>query len=589
MGHPTYIREAGKQAQMSPDDYKAPCLSQALLKGAVNQYPGLLTPKQKELTDANKVLTLQVQADFDKELGDLLTLLQERLAAGCGEAWLADEAYGPSIDRKTIDDKLAANPPSEEQKKEPDYYAKTYASLFDIMEFSADPEEAWARAFAEMVVFSMYGNPGHIHFWKDDASGLFPEYPPVFPILMACQYLSTYAILSRGFKPESVGGGLACSGGTINLPCFDKTPQPAKELGLVKEGDPDADDSKKNPPRPRSELGPALPKDKTKQETAPYFAKTDVLAKKQAGPGSVVTFNPGGPGEGSQNKGAITHVATVLRRHGSQVQFIDTGVLVGNDESKGSGSMAGGEGGTTDHGFVKGTLPASTSCVAVGVLLPPPGDLKEATKAAAAARPLGFARLAIVDVNDAAKPIVRFVSRMVHMQYPVSRYIWSLRGLPVKGLRLLWMIYTPQGDEFTKATIKGLKDTPGAVWKTARPQWEARRAGAGGTEGWEVKHQMSFFPTNIVRGEDTGKAVVARRKVDKADGWVEDFEAPTDAQMAKKPKPEMGQGYKLDVPFTLGSFCTSKDNLDAQYVCKPGAGEKGAIDTTGGADFLKPK
>ena len=217
MGHPTYVREAGKKAQMSPDDYKAPSLSQALLKGAVNQYEGLKTRKLKQLEKANKVLTLQTEADFDKDLADLMTLLEERLVAGCGEAWLADEAYGPNIDRKTIEDKLKADPPTDEQKKAPDYYGKTYAALFDTMEFSADPEEVWARTFAEMVVFSMYGNPGHIHYWKDDASALFGRFPDFHVLLMACQYLSTYAILSRGFPASDVGKGLACSGGSINL------------------------------------------------------------------------------------------------------------------------------------------------------------------------------------------------------------------------------------------------------------------------------------------------------------------------------------------------------------------------------------
>lgn len=589
MGHPTYIREAGKKAQISPADYKAPCLSQALLKGDVNKVESLITPKHAELRKAGKTISLSGTGKaFDDELADLLTVLQERLAAGCGEAWLADEAYGASLDQKAIEAALAKNPPSEDDKKKPEYYQNTYAAIWDLLEFASEPEEVWARTFSEMVLFSMYGNPGHIHYWKDDASSLFSEYPKVYAILMACQYLSTYAILTRGFPASDVGAGMACSGATIKRSCFDTTEQTEEELGLKKAGA-DKDAAKKGDEaakakkgtRPKSELGPPLPKDKTKQESSPYFSKTDIIAKKQAGPGSVLSFNPGGPAEGSQNKGPITHVATILRRHGDQVQFIDTGVLVGTDEGK----MAGGEGGTTDHSFVRGTVPASSSCVAIGVLKPPPGDLLAAAKTASQCRPLAFSRLAIVDVSK-KDPVVRFVSRMCQAQYPVARYIWSLRGLPITGLRVIWSIYVPQGEEFTNATIKGEALSPDAIWKQARPEWEKRKAINGGTEGWVVKHQMSFFPTNYIRGEDTGKAVVARHKVDKSDGWVEDFEAPMDSQMPKQPKPEMGRMYKLDIAQTLGGFSASSANLDKQYICRPG--ETGKLDD-GGAEFLKPK
>lgn len=583
MGHPTYIREAGKKAQLSPGEYKAPSLAQALLKGAVNQYEDLKTPKQKELEAAKKKVSLQVAADFDKDLADLLTVIEERLRAGCGEAWLADEAYGAAIDRKAIEDKLAANPPSEEDKKKQEYWDKTYASIWDLLEFAMEPEEQWARAFSEMVLFAMYGNPGHIHLWKDDARALYTRYPDWYPLMMACQYLSTYAILSRGFPAADVKGGCACSAGTVNLDCFDTTEQSAKELGLVSADNPEADNADKYPPHKKSETSPELAKGKDKQETAPYFATTDILAKKQAGPGSVVSFNPGGPKYGGQDKGATTHIGTILRRNGTQVQFIDTGVLVGNGESGGGG----GEGGTTDHSFCKGTIPAAKHAVGVGVLKPPPGDLVEATKKAAAAKPIGFSRLALVDVRDKGNPVVRFVSRMVHMSYPVSRYIWASRGLPMEGLRVIWMIYAPQGDDFAETLMNNPKNTPKQIWDTARPLWKAKKDAHAGEEGWNDKHQMTFFPTQFVRGEATGKAVIARHKVDKADGWVEDFEAPMDKDMPKKPQSENGQLYKMDVPYTLGAFATKIDYLDQQYICKPG--EKGKLDETGGADFMKPK
>ncbi|APR86235.1 Hypothetical protein A7982_11584 [Minicystis rosea] len=138
---------------------------------------------------------------------------------------------------------------------------------------------------------------------------------------------------------------------------------------------------------------------------------------------------------------------------GSKIQFIDTGVIVGNAEGYA------GEGGTADHAWRTGAISSARSAVGVGVLRDCSGTLSEYAKKTAAAKPLGLTRL-VIATSD--KKRVLFVSKLLHMRWPISKLIWSLRGLPTDGLTVAWLVYVTRAKEWTKAVIKALTGAPAA-------------------------------------------------------------------------------------------------------------------------------
>src|SRR5262249_29385341 len=140
-----------------------------------------------------------------------------------------------------------------------------------------------------------------------------------------------------------------------------------------------------------------------------------------------------------QNLGPFTHIGSVLRVAGNRIQFIDTGVLTGSEPGESSA-----EGGTADHGFRSDAIMAAASCVGAAPLKPPPKDLVDMAQAMKKTLPLGFVRLAVIDIGDTKKPAVRYVTKLLPMTYSLSRYIWALRGLPIKdNLRVLALASTP--------------------------------------------------------------------------------------------------------------------------------------------------
>ena len=264
-----------------------------------------------------------------------------------------------------------------------------------------------------------------------------------------------------------MGSACGCTAGSVEKPVFEplgtrsrKSPVTAGQLS----------------PAEQNEKEPADPtkyrRDKSKfvlHKSMPNFANTQALTSTIAGgvgvtPGSIVVFNPGGSSVSErQDIGGVTHVASVLRVSGQRVQFLDTGPLVGN--TLGTDSY-GGEGGTTDHSFRIGDLISPGDCVGVGVLKAPPG-LEQTTKALAKAHPFGFVRLALVDTSGPDEGTsVRFVSKLLHMRYPVSYYIWSLRGLPTKNLSAFWLIYTVQGTKMSRKVFDLLQKEGETAFET---------------------------------------------------------------------------------------------------------------------------
>lgn len=486
MGHPHYKRDIadGAGSQVSDDGWLAPRLAKALLDAPTATHDYYKTQLEKDVAGGRAKITLR--KDYDADLKALLEHIAARLARGVDEAWISTDGY----DFRAF--KGAVPTPDE---------LGTWA---DIVQFAVDPEEVWARAFTERVVFSMYALLSEYEHERGER-GIYEAVPRAYPICMECQHLSTLCVLSRGIGFDKVStsfaAGLACSSGSAAYPAFKKG---------------------------------------QKFERGTQLTTTKQLVDFGFSPGSIVVFNPGGPNYTAQDKGPTTHVASALRVSGSRVQFIDTGVLSGAGEPSG-------EGGTVDHTFTNGTIMASTDLVAVGVL-GDPGDLGAAAATLAAARPLGFVRLAIVDTSGGdGNALVRFVSKLVHMRYPVARYVWSLRGLPVDGLTVLWFVYLPYGKKLATALIDSDASSPAALM---------------------TGHKGKMHLANVIRGEGNGSASIFRRKKGgSANGFIRDL------TMSKSPPanpPEMLQGLALTGGKALGAWCMGDaSSYDKRYVRRP--------------------
>jgi hypothetical protein len=216
------------------------------------------------------------------------------------------------------------------------------------------------------------------------------------------------------------------------------------------------------------------------------------------------------------------------------------------------------EGGTVDHGFMNGAVPYATHCVGAGPMLPPPGDLGDAADALLKGKPLGFVRLIVVDVGDNT-PRTRFISKLRPMIYPVARYLWALRRLPIAdNLRVFFRLYatqsTLQTDELTGA--------PDSLPSTL--------TGKDPTTGNDV---VGLWESHILRGEPNGKVIVGRHKEEAGagkTGWVDDLEVKK--PLPEKPRPEHLNGAALLAPAGMGLriFCFAKAHLGDTYVAKPG-------------------
>lgn len=524
MGHPKYVRDAGPggEVQLSPEAYEAPCLSVALLQAKPNQFECYKTSliqgiesNPSEDPDKPVKISLSKPEKFEAELKALLQHVSDRLELGLDEAWVSEQGYAvvgrarDALEKKSRGDKTSifADP-----------------SVAPDSPYLFDKEEQWARAFTELFVFTAYGGTDKVYKSSGGNQALNAEFPRVFPIVAACQHLSTYAVLSRGFPASALGDGLGCTAGSIDKECFDSAKR------------------KKSPDIPIASVQSGA-----RQETEPPFASAGAMSAMGCTPGSVLVFNPGGPLYTDQDLGATTHIATMLRIAGKAVQFIDTGVVVGGGEKGGA------EGGTTDHRFVRGAPPAAQHCVAVGGLKPAPKDVAEMAKGLQKSLPLGFVRLSVVDVGK-PQPEARFISKLLPMRYPLSRFIWALRGLPIRdNLRVLVQVAAPLFKDSSDQLIAQPAKLPDDLFtkRDQSPLWEA----------------------NIVRGEPSGSVVVGRHKEEAGvgkNGWVDNFAARN--PLPANPDASHLQGTKLLAPASgsLRVWARSASGFRKCYVAKPG-------------------
>lgn len=525
----------GAAGHASLAGFGAPRLSKAILETKAGRYDAFKT--KVELSKRSPI-TLGVQDTFDQDLTDLLSHIQERLDKGLFEPWLMEHGYGynfgdqPDVPAKTLSRLKGESKPTQSEVDQ---------MCFD--DFFQKPEEQWARAVTEMFIFLPYALPDIVYANTGGMDAFYKGFPKAYPLAVECQQLATFLIISRGFDYAKISvrdgsgativPGCSCSGTSTGLDVW--------------------------------EHGERFPCGK-------QYRTTDELLKLNPTPGSALFFNPGGPeytGQDKSEKGKITHTGSVLRIHGAQIQFFDTGILSGNGEP-------GGEGGTVDHAYCKGAIPSTNTLVGVGILPKvDEGTLSNMFPVLGQTRSLGLVRLIIADTTNTSKPIVRFVSKLLQMRHPISKLIWSLRGLPVQGLTAFWYVYAPQGHDASK---------------DKKPPASGKPWGDALIEGSDTAKPADLFvpgwghliQTNVIRGEASGRARVYRQK---KNGYLENFEAsdPPPEHLA-----ERGINMALGNLGRLGAFCENVDNFGKMYLRKPNDAGSASTELKAPVEFFEP-
>jgi hypothetical protein len=353
---------------------------------------------------------------------------------------------------------------------------------------TSDPDEAWAQAISEAFLGVTYAGPGqtyfadgvwdayifsrvqtrtrhvagrqHVQSWKNpvpnDAQAAAPSDPwsdnddPAISVVVACQQLTSYAAVTRGFTVEEDLDG---SGYTASQACAG--------LSIVKS--PGAFYATNTHPNAGNLLNVA-------------HATTESPALDV---GTFYTYNPRGWDEnwsGAQDFGS--HINVVLRLHPSKDRCQRFDTVNGPDLSELQKE------GLRDRMFaalpqqgildsnVTRTVSAGNKFVGMGV--PKPTDeakLEEQTEHLRRARPIGLMRFFVTIRNEADEQRVRaavpkedqlkapppqkgevlYASKLLRcygdgsdQNYPTSRLLWSLRNTPgLDALQPWWVLMVP--------------------------------------------------------------------------------------------------------------------------------------------------
>jgi hypothetical protein len=400
-----------------------PRLSVALLWAKPGEFPGWRTDLDKDIIAGNeknpkedKRVGLDETGRFDPEIERLLHHVYQRLEKGLDEPWYS--RFGYDILRQVKQEEQASGAKITEERGR-----QIAEDMLARYGFANEPEERWARTVSEMFVFAPYAGIGTMLLgsWKDDHV-IYEMWPHVYSTVVACQHLSTFAALARGYNPLEFGNGLT-----------------AGPNGLVK-----AISAPENNPEPKR---------------AGWFK--NAIADYQS-----YDLRPGDIASGKQHEedqNGFAHCATVLRRwpFGStekddrntgavaKLQWIDTGVLAGVGDSS-----------TMDHDWIKaGELSSGFTKAPFKGLgrFPTPRYLRQAVEKAQQALPMGFVRLVLVQGKDE----VRYASAMLPMwfgtqRFSMARYIWSLRDLPLKdkSIKVYWLFYAAMGGHVFEELLK---------------------------------------------------------------------------------------------------------------------------------------
>lgn len=472
----------------------APRLGEALLFARAGWHPSCMSPLELAIrNDKAKPIGLGDAATFGAELKALLEHVVFRLELGVGEAWMSPYTYF----QRTPPNFAAAKSDAEREAMATEL--KTYITNLNTL--WQQPEEKWARALVETFVFVMYGGPDILYSRPVKKGGLFVKdkdfyeaFPKYYPLAVACQHLTTFAVLSRGKTVADVTSGdvvgLNCNGASALMPAFTKGYKFAT----------------------KGECG-------TTSCIRGHVAPGDALFFNFRGPDAtsqLPTLTDEDRAKGIKSSGTV-HAATVLRIWGKEVQYFDTGVLVSD------GVTDAGEGGTTDHEWAKETIGPYGDAVGLGILGEALGDVDELVKKLDRARPIAVARLVVLDEkgrtvgNGTQLFRVRYVSRLLHLVLGdkglhLSKLIWAVRNPPTKeGVRLAWWVYLPKG-ELAKRFVAD--DAPSKKVADLLAN---------------MHPQDSLYQCNIVMGEPNGTATVyrwfeAKGKNGDERGWSKNFD-----------------------------------------------------------------
>lgn len=346
---------------------------------------------------------------------------------------------------------------------------------------TSDEEEDWAQAFTELFYGVSYGGTSPT-YWSGLSDELeryvyrrFSGEDPAAPVVLACRHAATMTLLSRGF--------------------------PLEDLGRLRSG--------------RQDLMTALglsPSDdcvgmQASQDTrsAAIFGKQWQVNDKARGgawlnangarPGSVFTYDMA---SADPKLGATPrHITSLLRlnpakglvqlfdandaecRNSLWVPYEDVMFPSVNTENIDGNARGDGEGtGPLDKPKIYLGAPPFPYTGFGKVGDPPSGKLKEMTDHLKKTRPVGFARLVLTRRGEQGEAALLWASKMLRMygdqedqNYPVARYLWSLRNTPgLARIQPWWLIFAPTQPAPVGAAIAGLATSMwarGARAKTA--------------------------------------------------------------------------------------------------------------------------
>lgn len=300
---------------------------------------------------------------------------------------------------------------------------------------ASDNDEVWARLISELLVGTSYDSPGPA-YGTGESDRWFHERFDVdggcYPLVLACQQLTSIGVMSRGFSLKDIGGqGFNASGNRGNKfwKAWSTDNRYRTDIAWAR-----------GAPEP---LAPG-----TAYEFLGVQPETKADPEKPDQKKPELKYNTDG-----------AHIAFVLRVRGSpdRVQFLDTGGLNIANRNDRVTLSAGGNVDDPWANYVGG--PPKGTFQGVGVPRPSP-DLGAAVARLRRKFPLGFTRLVIRSRADDtvlyASPLVRMHGSGAEDNWSIARYVWSLRDLPnAEKVSAEWSFYIPRGalvDSAARAT-----------------------------------------------------------------------------------------------------------------------------------------